>query len=48
MSFYPALGALASAGFMLIYPLKEPFMEKIETELAARRAASGKPEQAAS
>ncbi|HEX4349367.1 MAG TPA: MFS transporter, partial [Verrucomicrobiae bacterium] len=37
MSFYPALGALASGAFMLIYPLKEPLMEKIEAELAARR-----------
>jgi GPH family glycoside/pentoside/hexuronide:cation symporter len=40
MSFYPAFGALASAGFMLIYPLKEPLMEKIESELAARRGAA--------
>lgn len=47
MSFYPAVGALASAAFMLIYPLKEPLMEKIEAELAARRAASGKSESTA-
>jgi glycoside/pentoside/hexuronide:cation symporter, GPH family len=38
MSIFPAVGALASAGFMLIYPLKQPFMDKIEGELAARRA----------
>jgi GPH family glycoside/pentoside/hexuronide:cation symporter len=38
MSVYPALGALASAAFIFIYPLKEPLMEKIEGELAARRA----------
>jgi GPH family glycoside/pentoside/hexuronide:cation symporter len=41
MSFYPALGALASAAFMLVYPLKEPLMQQIEAELASRRAASG-------
>jgi GPH family glycoside/pentoside/hexuronide:cation symporter len=41
MSFYPALGALASAAFIFIYPLKEPFMHKIEAELAARRAQKG-------
>ncbi len=44
MSLYPALGALASAAFILIYPLKEPFMQKVESELAARRAAAGKSE----
>ncbi len=41
MSFYPAVGALASAAFMLIYPLKETLMDKVESELAARRAAAG-------
>ena len=40
VSVYPALGALVSAAFMLIYPLKESFLKNIETELAARRAAS--------
>jgi glycoside/pentoside/hexuronide:cation symporter, GPH family len=39
LSFYPALGTLVGAGFMFVYPLKESFMEKIEGELAARRAA---------
>lgn len=38
VSVYPALGALASAAFMLAYPLKESVMAKIESELAARRA----------
>jgi len=42
LSVYPALGAMASAGFMLIYPLKESFMQKIEGELAARRTEKGK------
>jgi GPH family glycoside/pentoside/hexuronide:cation symporter len=37
VSVYPALGALLSAAFMLAYPLKESVMEKIESELAARR-----------
>lgn len=37
LSIYPALGALASAAFMLAYPLKESLMVKIEGELAARR-----------
>jgi GPH family glycoside/pentoside/hexuronide:cation symporter len=40
VSVYPALGALVSAAFMLIYPLKESFLKNIETELATRRAAS--------
>ena len=44
VSIYPALGALVSAAFMLIYPLKESFLNSIETELAARRSAAGKPE----
>lgn len=38
LSIYPAIGALLAAFFMFIYPLKEPFMEKIEGELAGRRA----------
>jgi glycoside/pentoside/hexuronide:cation symporter, GPH family len=41
MSFYPALGALASAAFIFVYPLKEPFMQQIEGELATRRAQKG-------
>jgi GPH family glycoside/pentoside/hexuronide:cation symporter len=39
LSIYPAIGALLAAIFMIIYPLKESLMEKIETELAQRRAA---------
>jgi hypothetical protein len=38
VSVYPALGALVSAAFMLIYPLKEPFLKNIEADLAAHRA----------
>jgi GPH family glycoside/pentoside/hexuronide:cation symporter len=38
LSIYPAIGALISAAFMLIYPLKEPLMAQIEGELSARRA----------
>jgi GPH family glycoside/pentoside/hexuronide:cation symporter len=38
VSIYPAVGALASGLFMLIYPLKENFLNTIESELAARRA----------
>jgi GPH family glycoside/pentoside/hexuronide:cation symporter len=38
LSFYPAMGAFLAAFFMFIYPLKESFMEKIETELAERRS----------
>jgi GPH family glycoside/pentoside/hexuronide:cation symporter len=44
VSIYPAIGALVSAAFMLVYPLKESFLSSIEAELAARRAASGKQE----
>jgi GPH family glycoside/pentoside/hexuronide:cation symporter len=47
VSIYPAIGALVSAAFMLVYPLKETFLQSIETELAARRAAAGKPEETA-
>jgi GPH family glycoside/pentoside/hexuronide:cation symporter len=43
LSIYPALGALASAAFMLLYPLKESLMVKIEAELAARRAGKETP-----
>jgi GPH family glycoside/pentoside/hexuronide:cation symporter len=42
VSIYPAIGALVSGLFMLIYPLKENFLQKIESELAARRDAAGK------
>ena len=42
VSIYPAIGALVSAAFMLVYPLKENFLLSIEAELATRRAASGK------
>jgi GPH family glycoside/pentoside/hexuronide:cation symporter len=38
VSIYPAIGALASGLFMLIYPLKENLLHTIENELAARRA----------
>ena len=37
MSVYPAIGALVSAGFILVYPLKESFMKQIEGDLAGRR-----------
>jgi GPH family glycoside/pentoside/hexuronide:cation symporter len=41
VSVYPAIGALVSGAFMLIYPLKENFVQSIEADLAARRAAKG-------
>jgi GPH family glycoside/pentoside/hexuronide:cation symporter len=44
VSIYPAIGALVSAAFMLVYPLKESLLKDIETELAARRTRSGQPE----
>ena len=37
VSVYPAIGALVSGLFMLVYPLKETFLNTIENELAARR-----------
>jgi Na+/melibiose symporter-like transporter len=43
VSIYPAVGALISAAFMLIYPLKEDFVRSIETDLAKRREAAGAP-----
>lgn len=46
VSVYPAVGALVSAAFMLVYPLKEKILTSIEGELAARRAAAGKTESA--
>ena len=45
VSIYPAIGALVSAAFMLVYPLKETFLASLEGELATRRAASDQPEQ---
>jgi glycoside/pentoside/hexuronide:cation symporter, GPH family len=46
VSVYPAIGALVSGLFMLIYPLKENFLRDIEAELATRRAAKGISEAA--
>lgn len=37
LSVYPALGALIAALFMVIYPLKETLLVKIEKELEERR-----------
>jgi GPH family glycoside/pentoside/hexuronide:cation symporter len=45
VSIYPAIGALVSGLFMLIYPLKESFLTNIEADLAARRVASEKNDQ---
>ncbi len=42
VSIYPAIGALVSGVFMLVYPLKETFLGSIESELAARREVSAK------
>jgi len=47
VSVYPAIGALISGLFMLVYPLKQTFLNNIENDLAARRAASGKSGQTA-
>lgn len=41
VSVYPAIGALVSAAFMLVYPLKESFLQDVEAELAARRNQGG-------
>lgn len=38
LSIFPAAGALLSAAFIMIYPLKEKLMAQIEGELATRRA----------
>jgi len=46
MSIYPAIGALVSGLFMLIYPLKEKFLNNIEAELAARRVVKENPPSA--
>lgn len=37
LSFYPAIGTLLGAGFMLIYPLSEKKMEQISGDLTALR-----------
>ena len=37
VSIYPAIGALVSGLFMLVYPLKEKFLTQIENDLATRR-----------
>jgi glycoside/pentoside/hexuronide:cation symporter, GPH family len=47
VSIFPAVGALISAVFMLVYPLRENFLASIESDLAARRAAAGKSEPGA-
>lgn len=44
VSVFPAIGALVSAAFMLIYPLKENFLSSIEKDLAARRDVNEKNE----
>jgi GPH family glycoside/pentoside/hexuronide:cation symporter len=46
VSIYPAIGALISAAFMLIYPLKEKFLVSIASELADRRVAQEKNQTA--
>ena len=40
LSIFPAIGTLLGALCMFIYPLKESFMEKIESELAVRRGSN--------
>ena len=42
LSIYPALGALLAAGFMFVYPLKEPVLETISQELAVSRSTGRK------
>ena len=44
VSIFPAVGALVSALFMLIYPLKENLLKTIEHDLAERRAAKSNSE----
>jgi GPH family glycoside/pentoside/hexuronide:cation symporter len=41
VSIFPAIGALVSGLFMLVYPLKESLLKNIEAELASRRAVPG-------
>ena len=43
VSLYPAIGALVSGLFMLIYPLAENKVQQIEAELSARRQTVGSP-----
>lgn len=43
LSIYPGIGALISAGFMSIYPLKETLLEKIGKELQVFRATGKRP-----
>ena len=47
VSIFPAIGALMSAAFMLVYPLKEAVLSSIEGELANRRQAGANAPQAA-
>ena len=42
LSIYPGLGALLAAGFMSIYPLKEPVLQTISHELALFRSTGKK------
>lgn len=37
VSFFPAIGAALSAGFMVLYKLTEPVMDKVHLDLADRR-----------
>lgn len=41
LSIYPGLGALVAALFMLLYPLKDKFLNQIENDLKERRLAAG-------
>jgi GPH family glycoside/pentoside/hexuronide:cation symporter len=43
VSIYPAIGALVSGLFMLVYPLKETLLKEIESDLARRRAVKETP-----
>jgi len=45
LSFFPAIGTLAGALFMFVYPLSESKMEKISSDLAAMRLAKEKASQ---
>ena len=47
VSVYPAIGALISGLFMLVYPLRQPLLDQIETELGSRRADQVKSSRAA-
>ena len=37
LSIYPAIGSLIAALFMFMYPLKENYLKRIETELEIQR-----------